>query len=134
MLHTIGNERLSVTVNDWGDCFANGEDARFPLEGDCMLALKHDLFDDDAIVLRDMARSVTLEAPGSGRSVTVSYPDMPYLGIWHWPQTDAPYVCIEPWSSLPARQGCTMVFEQQEDLIRLDGSGIYRNCWTMQIR
>ena len=45
------------------------------------LPLAHSLFDNDAIVLRDMAREVTLEAPGSARSVTVAFPNMPYLGI-----------------------------------------------------
>ena len=45
------------------------------------MPLAHSLFDNDAIVLRDMAREVTLEAPGSARSVTVAFPNMPYLGI-----------------------------------------------------
>ena len=27
------------------------------------------------------------------------------LGIWHKPQTDAPYICIEPWSTLPSYDG-----------------------------
>ena len=38
------------------------------------------------------------------RRVTVSYPDMDYIGFWHATLTEAPYVCIEPWSSLPSRQ------------------------------
>ena len=79
-----------VRVGFSEDCFVNGEDAPFPLEDGCVLPLAHSLFDDDAIVLRDMAREVTLEAPGGARSVTVDFPDMPYLGIWHWPRTDAP--------------------------------------------
>ena len=81
-----------------------------------------------------MAHSVTLEAPCGGRSVTVSYPDMAYLGIWHWPKSDAPYVCIEPWTSLPARHGQRTVFERQEDLIRLDAGKTYRNSWLISIR
>ena len=123
-----------VRVGFSPDCFVNGEDAPFALEEGCILPLAHDLFDDDAIVLTHMAREVTLEALGSGRSVTVAYPDMPYLGIWHWPKTDAPYVCIEPWASLPARHGERTVFEQQEDLIRLEPGKTYRNHWTVQIR
>ena len=122
-----------VRVGFTPDCFVNGEDTPFPLKENCLLPLAHDLFDEDAIVLRDMAREVTLESALGGRSVTVSYPDMPYLGIWHWPKTDAPYVCIEPWSSLPARAGEVAVFEQQKDLIRLDGGKTYRNVWTIRI-
>ena len=122
-----------VRVGFSADCFVSGEDTPFPLEEGCVLPLAHDLFDDDAIVLRNMAREVTLEPVGGGRSVTVSYPDMPYLGIWHWPRTDAPYVCIEPWSSLPAKRGEITVFEKQEDLICLEVGKTYRNTWTIRI-
>lgn len=114
------------------DCFVSGEDTPFVLEEGKLLPLRHDLFDDDAIVLRDMAREVTLEAAG-GRFVRVSYPDMPYLGIWHWPKTDAPYVCIEPWSSLPARHGRIAALEEQENLIHLPAGETYQNRWTVQI-
>ena len=100
----------------------------------CVLPLAHSLFDDDAIVLRDMAREVTLEAPGGARSVTVSFPDMPYLGIWHWPKTDAPYVCIEPWRSLPAHRGETAVLERQADLVHLAPGETYVNRWEIAIR
>jgi len=130
----FGEACAPVRVGFSADCFVNGEDVPFALEEGRILPLAHDLFDEDAIVLAGMAREVTLEAPGSTRSVTVSYPDMPYLGIWHWPKTDAPYVCIEPWASLPARQGQKTIFEQQEDLICLEAGRIYRNRWTVKIR
>ena len=130
----FGKKCKPVRVGFSPDCFVNGEDTPFALEEGCILPLAHDLFDSDAIVLAGMSREVTLEAPGSRRSVTVAYPDMPYLGIWHWPKTDAPYVCIEPWASLPARHGQRTVFEQQEDLIRLEPGKTYRSRWTVQIR
>lgn len=122
-----------VRVGFSPDCFVNGEDTPYPLEEDCVLPLDHALFDDDAIVLSGMAREVTLESPSGKRAVTVSFPDMPYLGIWHWPRTDAPYVCIEPWRSLPARKGKIAVFEQQEDLVSLDTGKTYTNTWTISI-
>lgn len=122
-----------VRVGFSQDCFVNGEDAPLKLEKARDLPLRHDLFDNDAIVLKNMAREVTLFAPGGSRSVTVSFPDMPILGIWHWPKTDAPYVCIEPWSSLPSRKGRIEVFEEQEDLIRLKSGGTYRNEWSIRI-
>ena len=80
-----------------------------------------------------MQRGKTLEEPESTHSVTVSYPDMPYLGIWHWPKKDAPYVCIEPWTSLPAKRGEITVFERQQDLIALEPGEVYRNSWSICI-
>lgn len=120
-----------VRVGFSADCFVNGQDTPFPLEGGT-LPLRHSLFDQDAIVLKDMSRRLILEGPGGPR-VTVSYPDMPYLGIWHWPKTDAPYVCIEPWRSLPAREGGITVLEQQPDLVVLEPGGQYKNSWSIQI-
>ena len=130
----FGEACSPVRVGFSKDCFLNGEDVPFPLEGGCVLPLAHSLFDDDAIVLRSMAREVTLEAPGSARSVTVSFPDMPYLGIWHCPKKDAPYVCIEPWRSLPARRGETAVLERQADLVHLAPGKTYVNRWQIAIR
>ena len=114
------------------DCFVTHEDTPFTLEEGTVLNLRHDLFDDDAIVLRNMAREVTLESDG-GHSVTVAYPGMQYLGLWHWPKTDAPYICIEPWCSLPADAGKITVFEEQKDLIRLEPGKTYTNDWTITI-
>lgn len=123
----------SVRVGFTPDCFVSGKDAPFALGQDGVLKLRHDLFDDDAIVLADAAREVTLEAADGGHFVKISYPDMPYLGVWHWPKTDAPYVCIEPWRSLPARHGCVAVLEDQEDLVHLAAGKTYCNRWTIQI-
>ena len=130
----FGEACSPVRVGFTQDCFVSGQDAPFPLEEGTLLPLRHALFDDDAIVLRDMARSVTLESPGGARSVTVSFPDMPYLGIWHWPRKDAPYVCIEPWRSLPARAGRVAVLEEQEDLVHLAPGGRYANRWQITVR
>lgn len=113
-------------------CFLSGEDSPYPLENGC-ISLRHDLFDQDAIVLKNMAHAVTLERPGDSRGVTVTYPGMEYLGIWHMPRTDAPYVCIEPWSSLPSAQDKIAVFEEQRDLISLAPGRTYENKWSISI-
>lgn len=113
--------------------YLNGHDEAFPLEEGNTLPLSHGMFDDDAIILKNMARKVTLRSAASDRSVTVSYPDMPFLGIWHWPKTDAPYVCIEPWSSLPGRQNVTEELSCKSDLIHLTPGASYHNTWTITI-
>ena len=115
------------------DCFLDGTDRAFPLEQDQFLPLSHSLFDDDAIVLKNAGHRVTLEAAGDARSVTVEFPGMEYLGLWHMPKTDAPYVCIEPWCSLPSSKGKIAAFEEQTDLISLHPNKIYRNTWSIKI-
>ena len=114
-------------------CFVTGEMEPFPLEDGKILPLRHEMFDNDAIVLAGVDHQVTLEANGDGHFVTVTYPQMDYLGLWHWPKTDAPYICIEPWCSLPSMADRIAVFEEQEDLIKLESGNTYRNRWTIQI-
>lgn len=116
------------------DCFLDGTDRAFPLEGDQILALSHSLFDNDAIVLKGAGHRVTLESAGEAQSVCVEFPGMDYLGLWHMPGTNAPYVCIEPWCSLPSEQGKIAVFEKQADLIALQSGKVYRNTWNITIK
>ncbi len=114
-------------------CYLDGTDAPYALQEGTVLALSHGLFDEDAIVLTNMSRAVTLEAPGDSHSVTVSYPYMDYLGIWHMPHTDAPYVCIEPWCSLPSTQDKIAVFEEQKDLRRLEPGEAEELPWEITV-
>ena len=113
--------------------YLSGHDDRFPLQDGCRIALRHELFDDDAIILKNMDREVKLLSKVSGRSITVTYPQMPYLGIWHMPKTDAPYVCIEPWSSLPARQDVVEELSCKSDMVQLAPGGEYKNIWSITV-
>ena len=113
--------------------YLSGRDEPFPLEGGRRLRLRHDLFDEDAIILKNMDRRVKLHSVKGNRFLTVSFPQMPYLGIWHVPGTDAPYVCIEPWSSLPSRQDIVEELSCKSDLIHLLPRQTYENKWTITI-
>lgn len=101
----------------------------YPLENGKIIRLNHHLFDDDAIILTDVSSSVSLKSDKGHRSVTVTYPDMSFLGLWHAPKTDAPYICIEPWASLPSRHGIVEDLQKQPDLIKLDSRKTYKNRW-----
>lgn len=113
--------------------FLSGQDQPYPLKEGKYLPLRHDLFDEDAVILKNMSREVTLRSRISPHGVQVSYPDMPYLGLWHMPNTDAPYLCIEPWSSLPARQDVVEDFACKSDLIQLGPGKTYVNTWSITI-
>lgn len=114
------------------ECFATKERVNFPLEDGRILRLQHELFDNDAIVLTKMSPAVTLKSAGSSRQVRVEYPQMPFLGLWHMPRTKAPYLCIEPWLSLPSEAGTVTALEEKDDLIRLLPGKIYQNTWSIR--
>ncbi len=115
------------------DCHVNGQDEIYPLVDGRKLPLQHDLFDHDAVVLKHADRKVTIRSDKGTRAVEVSYPDYPYVGFWHMPKTDAPYVCVEPWASLPSRKDIIENFAQQADLIHLNPGAVYNNDWEIRI-
>jgi len=112
-------------------CFVTGHEDPFPLaNGIC--PLRHDMFDDDAIVVKGVPEEVTLRSAKGIRAVTLIAPDLPVYGFWHMPKTDAPYICLEPWSSLPSRQDIVEDLETQPDLIPLTSGGIYVTTWSLR--
>lgn len=115
------------------ELFLSGEDSPYPLEDGRYIKLKHSLFDEDAIILRNMAKSVTLGCTRTNRSLTISFHGFDYFGIWHAPGTDAPYVCLEPWTSLPSRQGIVEELTEKDDMIMLDAGQEYENQWLLSV-
>ena len=109
-----------------------GETALYPLEDDRILRLKHSLFEIDGVFLLNAAKEVTLEAEGEKHSVTVSYPDMHYVGFWHAPYPDTPYVCIEPWSSMGSTSPVRAIFEEKKDMMRVAPGKTYENHWSIR--
>ena len=109
----------------------SGRETAFPLVNGDTLPLRHDLFARDAVILHHMDKRVTLSAQNGQRGVTLEIPRMNYLGIWHTPEQEAPFVCLEPWVSLPARQDVVEEFTQQGDLVALLPGERYVNPWKI---
>ena len=116
------------------ELFISGKDSPYPLEDGRYIKLKHSLFDEDAIILRNTAKSVTLGCTKTNRSITISFYGFDYFGIWHAPGTKAPYVCLEPWSSLPSRQGVVEELTEKTDMLILSAGEEFENEWFLSIR
>lgn len=113
-------------------CFITGKEDPFRIEHS-RYPLHHAMFNDDAIVLKGVAGWTRLASSKGSRAVTLIAPDLPVYGFWHMPKTDAPYICLEPWSSLPSRQDVVEDLESQPDLISLDPGKTYRTVWSLKI-
>ena len=105
----------------------------YSLEDGKRIPLRHELFDGDAVVLYGIPRAVSLKSNVSAHSVKVGFPDMPFVGFWHAVKTDAPYVCIEPWVSLPSHSTYMEDIETQEHIIHLAAGESYVNTVTVEI-
>ncbi|WP_130836996.1 aldose 1-epimerase family protein [Lachnoclostridium sp. Marseille-P6806] len=113
--------------------FVGEKETPYSLRDGHILPLRHELFVNDAVVLRGMAHGVTIRSDRGRRCVTVRYPQMDYLGIWQSAGSDTPFLCIEPWVSLPSRQDVPEVLEKRKDLVRLLPGECYENCWSIEL-
>ena len=74
------------------------------IEDSCVLPLKEEYFYLDALVFRGLkSRSAILRNRENGREVKVEFPGFDYFLLWH--KYTAPYICIEPWTSVPSYDG-----------------------------
>jgi galactose mutarotase-like enzyme len=60
------------------------------------LKLSEGLFDDDAIILDQLASKSVRFAADRGPSILMSWEGFPQLGVWS-KLGGAPFLCIEPW-------------------------------------
>lgn len=124
-------ERMIMTQPSY---LYSGDHVPFELEGGKILRLKHDLFDEDAIFLRNTAKEVSLKSEKCDASVTVSFGDMCYVGFWHNPFTEAPFVCIEPWHGIPALEGVTDDFADKYLQIKLKKGESYSTYFDITVK
>ena len=83
------------------------------------LQLTNNLFDDDALVFKNLnSNKVSLNSP-NGELLSVEFSGFPYLGIWAKP--GAPFVCIEPWI------GHADTIESDQNLFHKEGNIILEN-------
>ena len=74
--------------------------------------LSAEIFKDDAIVLTETGGEAVLSSLKGSRNVRVLY-DTPYLGLWQTYAPDTPFLCIEPWYTLPGRTGTIVDIEKR---------------------
>ncbi len=74
-------------------------------DGTTDLKITDNLFDDDALIFKDLQSSKVALVNGEDAAVlTFDFTDFPYLGIWS-KNRQSPYVCIEPWFGIADNLG-----------------------------
>ncbi len=114
--------------------FLNGVDTPYKLEQGSTIPLTHDLFDNDAIILKDVSKIISLKSHTSAKELEVGYPNMKYLATWHTVKKEAPFLCIEPWTTLPARDGVVEDITTHPDMNTLEAGCTYENKWWIKIK
>lgn len=95
------------------DCYDLGYSESF--DESSLETLEHSLFDNDAIILENTGGKAILSSPKGRHSICIEYPDFRYCSLWHTVGQDAPFVCIEPWASLPAMKNEIIDINAKDD-------------------
>lgn len=112
----FGGESISQAILSPA-CFILNKYEEYPLV-DGSIALRHDLFDNDALFFKNTFDKVSLRK-GETEVLSLNCSDMTHIGLWHKVGADAPYICIEPWAGLPSQEGKIDDFEDKVDMIML---------------
>lgn len=115
-------------------CFCDGNDQKFTQGGLNRIELDHSLFDNDAIFLYNTAKKACLKSSKSKKEVSLSFDGFKYVGLWHKPKSDAPYICIEPWCGIPDDEGTSGKLEEKKEMIRLPVGYSYSNKYKIEIK
>lgn len=113
--------------------FISDEVISYPLDDEFRIPLRHNLFDHDAIILSEAGKTVGIKSDLSDHSIVFDFSDFHYLGLWQTSNSNATFLCIEPWTSLPSKDGVVTDLETQENLIALPSGKICKKEWTVQI-
>lgn len=96
------------------------------------LALRHDLFDADALIFKALnSKTVTLKSKTKGPILALHYKDFNYLGIWAKPNGD--FVCIEPWLGIADAEDTNQILEEKEAIIPLEPQDHFTASYTIEI-
>ncbi|AUP77698.1 aldose 1-epimerase family protein [Flavivirga eckloniae] len=97
-----------------------------------ILELEHDLFNEDALVFKDLkSKKVVLKSKSHGAILTVRHKDFPYLGIWAKPDGD--YVCIEPWLGIADSENTNQNLKEKEGILTLKPQQTFTASYSIEI-
>ncbi len=90
----------------------------------CMLKLRKDYFEQDAIVVKDMQSSTLSIVNAKGKKiVSLSADQFPYYGIWS--KAPYPFICLEPWEGVADAIDSTGELSQKEGILQLLSSEVF---------
>ena len=95
------------------------------------LHLNHKLFENDALVFKQIqSKSITI-LENSKPIIKVNYKDFPDLGIWT--STNAPFICIEPWFGYSDTVDLFGDLFEKEGIQVLDSNETFKSQFSIEI-
>lgn len=97
---------------------------------DKKLHLKHDLFYNDALVIKNLkSNSISLMNTKNYNGINFKFENFPYFGIWA--AKDADFVCLEPWCGLADSISHNQQLKEKEGIISLAPNEKWKRTWEV---
>ena len=115
-----GTDALSRIVTD-ADVMLTAERTTVPLENG-RLPLSRALFANDAVMTEGLpVRRASIGSTKNSSRVTMDFPDFDYFAVWSpYKDFDVPFVCLEPWSTLPDGSHLDHAIEHKQGIRKLN--------------
>ncbi|MTD38889.1 aldose 1-epimerase family protein [Erwinia sp. CPCC 100877] len=96
------------------------------------LDLRRELFKNDAIIFETKGiNTFSIETDESTHGISLSYNDMPFVGIWTPYDKDAPFVCIEPWCGIADALNASGKLIEKKGINCLAAADIFKTEYTI---
>lgn len=102
-----------------------------PLDTNNSVALRYSLFENDALIFKNLKSKTLTILEGKQERLRVHYEDFPSLGIWTMP--NAPFLCIEPWLGYADTVDCTGSIFEKEGILTLQPKQQFQSKFTIEI-
>ncbi|EPX79726.1 aldose 1-epimerase family protein [Salipiger mucosus] len=96
------------------------------------LTLDPAMFEADAMIFPESAGSALAYGPEDGPRLEFAFENLPNLAIWSKP--GAPFVCIEPWHGMAAREGASPQIAERPWALDLPAGETARFGWSVTHR
>jgi galactose mutarotase-like enzyme len=94
------------------------------------LPLLHELFYEDAIILKDLkSTQITIANKNNNHGLDFHFHDFPFFGIWA--AKNAPFVCLEPWCGIADNTKHNQILQNKEGIQQLMPSKIFSRSWSV---
>lgn len=106
--------------------------AKNQLIEDKYLLLDEHTFDNDALIIKGIQhKRISLKNSRTKKCVlNMEYEGFPYLGIWSKP--NAPFLCLEPWTSTADRVNSNNIFAKKPDMRTLQPKEEFEEKYTVE--
>jgi galactose mutarotase-like enzyme len=125
------NQDEALVINKISDNLISEEVKTIPLK-DKVLPLKHELFYEDALVIKALnSNKISLQNKVNSHGLHFTFDGFPYFGIWA--AKDANFVCLEPWCGIADSVNHSGQLSDKEGIVILSAEESWQRTWQVDI-